>query len=275
MPCIDTGRISLFVEDAAITAKAGGGAPVLLLHELGGSSESWRAVIPLLAADRRVIAVDARCAGRSEKPPGPFALADVADDLDALLQALNITQPVDLIGAALGSLVGALLAIRHPMRVRRLMMCAVAPDMAGPTRAYVAERAEKVRGVGMRGVAEASLANSFPESRAAERAAYRGIYLGNDPAAYAELSLALGRLEMTPSDWGAIRAPTLVVSGAHDFLWPPEIGRQVAALVPSPRIYRTARAVSTRSIRAMPSPSACRRFPPARRSPRRRHLPSP
>ena len=66
MPSIDTGRISLFFEDAG-----SGGVPVLLLHELGGSSESWRAVTPLLAADRHVIAVDMRCAGRSEKPPGP------------------------------------------------------------------------------------------------------------------------------------------------------------------------------------------------------------
>jgi 3-oxoadipate enol-lactonase len=230
MPCIDTGRISLFFEEAG-----SGGVPALLLHELGGSSESWRAVIPLLAADRRVIAADLRCAGRSEKPPGPFALADAADDLDGLLRALGIAGPVDAIGAALGSLVGAVLAIRHPARVRRLMMCAVAPDMAGPTRAYVAERAAKVRVVGMRGVAEASLANSFPETHPVQRAAYRGIYLGNDPAAYAELSLALGRLEMTAGDWGAIRAPVLVASGAHDFLWPPAIGRQVAALIPGAR----------------------------------------
>jgi 3-oxoadipate enol-lactonase len=230
MPCIDTGRISLFVEDAG-----SGGVPVLLLHELGGSSESWREVMPLLATDRRVIAVDLRCSGRSEKPPGALTLADTADDLDPLLPALGLDQPVDVIGAALGSVVGALLAIRHPARVRRLMMCAVAPDMAGPTRTYVAERAEKVRVVGMRGVAEASLANSFPASHPAQRAAYRGIYLGNDPAAYAELSLALGRLEMTTSDWGAIRAPVLVASGAHDFIWPPRIGRQVAALVPGAR----------------------------------------
>ncbi len=229
MPCIDTGRISLFVEDTG-----GGGVPALLLHELGGSSESWRQVIPLLAADRRVIAVDLRCAGRSEKPPGPFTMADLADDLGMLLPALH-PGPVDVIGAALGSLAGALLAIRHPARVRRLMMCAVAPDMAGPTRRYLAERAAKVRVVGMRGVAEASLANSFPPSHAAERAAYRGIYLGNDPAAYAELSLALGQLEMTAADWGAIRAPVLVASGAHDFLWPPSIGQQVAALVPGAR----------------------------------------
>lgn len=229
MPYVDTGAVSLFFEDAG-----SGGTPILLLHELGGSSESWRAVMPLLAAGRRVIAADVRGAGRSEKPPTAFALGDAAGDLDALLRALDIAQ-VDVIGAALGSLVGALLAIRHPGCIRRLMMCAVAADMAGPTRAYVAERAEKVRRVGMRGVAEASLANSFPESRAAERAAYRAIYLGNDPAAYAELSLALARLEMTPRDWGAIRAPALVASGAHDFLWPPAIGREVAALIPGAR----------------------------------------
>ena len=229
MPYIEAGSVSLFFEDAG-----SGGTPVLLLHELGGSSESWRAAIPLLAAERRVIAADLRGAGRSEKPPGAFALAQAADDLDALLPALKIDR-VDVIGAALGSLVGALLAIRHPDRVGRLMMCAVAPDMAGPTRAYLVERAGKVRVTGMRGVADASLANSFPESRAAERAAYRGIYLGNDPAAYAELSLALARLEITPDDWGAIRAPTLVASGAHDFLWPPPTGRQVAALIPGAR----------------------------------------
>jgi 3-oxoadipate enol-lactonase len=84
----------------------------------------------------------------------------------------------------------------------------------------------------MRGVAEASLANSFPATHPAQRAAYRAIYLGNDPAAYAELSLALARLEITAADWASIRAPVLVASGVHDFLWPPAVGRQVVALIP-------------------------------------------
>jgi 3-oxoadipate enol-lactonase len=275
MPYLDTGRVSLFIEDAG-----SGGVPVLLLHELGGSSESWREVITDLATDRRVLAPDLRCAGRSEKPPGAFALADAADDLDALLSTLSPGSPVDVIGAALGSLVGALLAIRHPARVHRLVMCAVAPDMAGPTRTYVTERADKVRSVGMRGVAETSLANSFPATHPAERAAYRAIYLGNDPAAYAELSLALARLEMNAADWAAVQAPVLVMSGAHDFLWPPEIGRQVAALVPGARFEVMAdaghfphlqapqtlpgwRAVSSRSeaggrlTRFAPIPGAC------------------
>ena len=120
MPYIDTGRVSLFFEDAGHD-----GVPVLLLHELGGSSESWHGVIPSLAADRHVLAPDFRCAGRSEKPLGDFTVADLADDLEALLSALHLETAVDVIGAALGALVGALLAIRHPARVHRLMLCAV------------------------------------------------------------------------------------------------------------------------------------------------------
>src|SRR3954469_4318154 len=116
MPYVDIGQVSLFFEEAGT-----GATPVVLLHELGGSSESWREVIPLLAPDRRVIAVDFRCAGRSEKPIGSFGISDLADDVEALLQSVGIADAVDMTGAALGSLVGALLAIRHPQRVRRLM----------------------------------------------------------------------------------------------------------------------------------------------------------
>src|SRR4029077_16224965 len=65
MPYIDTDRVSLFYEDAG-----SGGVPALLLHELGGSSESWRGVIPLLAADRRGNGLDVRSAGRPRKTTG-------------------------------------------------------------------------------------------------------------------------------------------------------------------------------------------------------------
>jgi len=81
MPYVDTGLVSLFFEVAGTV-----GIPVLLLHELGGSSASWREVIPLFAPDRRVIAVDFRCAGWSEKPIGSFELSDIADDIAALLR---------------------------------------------------------------------------------------------------------------------------------------------------------------------------------------------
>ncbi len=229
MPYFDTGTVSLCYTDTG-----DGDVPVVLLHELGGSSESWWLVVPLLAATRRTIAVDLRGAGRSEKPPLPYETVDQADDVAALIVGLGLGA-VDVLGSALGSLVGALLARRHPALVRRLMMCAVADDMRGRTEAYLAQRAEQVRRVGMRGVMEASLRNAFPDAHAGARTSYQPIYLANDPAAYAEMSLALARLRLTDDDWQGIRAPVLVASGAHDFIWPPDLGQKVAARIPGAR----------------------------------------
>lgn len=223
MPYAEAGGISLHYQEAGQ-----GGVPALLLHELGGNSESWASALKLIGATRRAIAVDLRCSGRSEKPPGRFSIEDCARDLDAFLGALGLTQ-VDVIGAALGSLVGAVLAIQHPARVRRLMMCAVSDDLGGVTADYLIARSARVRVEGMRAVVESSLKNAFPDAFAAERASYRAIYLANQPDAYAELSLALTRLSV---DWGRIAAPTLVASGAHDFIWPPDHGRTVAAMIP-------------------------------------------
>ncbi len=226
MPYAEAGGISLHYQEAGQ-----GGVPALLLHELGGSGESWSAALPLFARTRRAFAVDLRSAGRSEKPPGAFTLMDCADDLAHFLDALDLAQ-VDVVGSALGSLVGAVLAGRHPSRVRRLMMCAVSDDLGGVTADYLTARANRVRTEGMRAVVDSSLKNAFPDAFAAQRLAYRAIYLANHPAAYAELSLALTRLRV---DWGAIVAPTLVASGAYDFIWPPEHGRHVATLVPGAR----------------------------------------
>lgn len=228
MPYAEAGGISLHYHDAGA-----GGVPALLLHELGGSAESWAAAQPLIAASRRALAVDLRCAGRSEKPPGAFSIEDCADDLARFLDALDLPR-VDVIGSALGSLVGAVLAIRHPARVRRLMMCAVSDDLGGVTADYLTARSARVRQEGMRAVVDSSLKNAFPDAFAAERAAYRPIYLSNQPDAYAELSLALTRLRVA---WGEIQAPTLVAPGAHDFIWPPEHGRKVADMIPGARYH--------------------------------------
>ncbi len=231
MPFVDTGAISLYYRE-----QGSGQPPVLLIHELGGSGESWSGVLPLLAVARRVIAPDLRHAGRSEKPPGAVELDDLADDLAALLDALRL-DTVDVVGSALGSLIAVVLALRHPVRVRRLVLCACAPEIGDAAREYLATRAQRVRREGMRAVADASLNNAFPDPHGAARRAYRPRYLANDPAGYAELSLALTRMQIAPADFARIAAPTLVVQGAHDFIWPPETGERVAALIPEARFH--------------------------------------
>jgi len=230
MPAIDLGRIALHYED---TGAPGTGTPVLLLHELGGSSASFAGVTAQLAG-RRVIAPDYRGAGRSEKPVAPFGIDDVADDIAALLDALGVAQ-VDVIGAALGCYIGTSLALRHAACVRRLVLCAVAPEIDARTADYLRQRAPRVREGGMRAAVDASLKNAFPEAHAAIRAEYRPRWLANDPAGFAALSLALADYVVNPGVWARIRQPTLVLSGAHDFLWPRELGHTLAGQIPGAR----------------------------------------
>jgi len=228
MPATDFGPISLFYEDIA----GAGEWPLLLIHELGGSSASWHAAIPHLAPHHRLIVPDLRGVGRSEKPPSQFDFSSLTDDLAALLAALGV-KTCDVLGAALGAFAGASLALRHPTLVRRLILCAVAETVSPVVADYLTSRAARVRTQGMRVAADESLKNAFPDPHGAVRAAYRPLWLANDPAAYAELSLALARVRMAPSDWQRITQPTLVLSGARDFVWPPAIGQAVAALIPN------------------------------------------
>lgn len=226
MPFVELRDITLYYKDAGT-----GDPPVLLLHELGGSGDSWGQIIPLITPHRRVIAPDMRCAGRSEKPVRGFEITDVGDDITALLDSLGIGS-IDVVGAALGAMVAAVMASQAPQRVRRMVLCAVTDVIDRRTRDYLNERAGHLRTAGMRGVVDASLANAFPQRHAAARARYRPIYLANDPAGYAALSKALAEMSTTPDLWRHVRCPTLVMSGRHDFIWPPELGRRVADQLP-------------------------------------------
>ena len=65
-------------------AVEGSGKPVVLIHEMGGTLESWGLLAPLLAAERRVVRYDTRGAGFSEKSRGALTIDTMTDDLIAL-----------------------------------------------------------------------------------------------------------------------------------------------------------------------------------------------
>src|SRR5438270_9991330 len=83
-------------------AMEGSGEPIVLIHEMGGTMESWGLVAPLLAPKRRVIRYDTRGAGFSEKIRGPMTIDVMTDDLMALLDGLGIKEKIALAGTAVG-----------------------------------------------------------------------------------------------------------------------------------------------------------------------------
>src|SRR5260370_36680604 len=91
-----------------------GAATVVLIHEMGGTLESWDGVVPILATRRQVLRYDTRGAGLSEKVRGTLTFDTMADDLVALLDALDIKQKGALAGGAVGGRIALATAVRLP-----------------------------------------------------------------------------------------------------------------------------------------------------------------
>src|SRR4051812_11425611 len=99
-----------------------GGGPewLVLLHEIGGTLESWRAVMPALTRRFRVLAYDQRGCGQSDRISGDFSLDIQIDDLRDLLVALGAPMPCHIAGVALGAAFAVRYAARYPQNVRSL-----------------------------------------------------------------------------------------------------------------------------------------------------------
>jgi len=104
----------------------GEGPIALMIHGLSGCWQNWLENIPYLARDHRVIAIDLPGFGESEMPAKSITISRYADTVDAFLVALDIDQPLRLVGNSMGGFIGAELAIRYPQRVERLVLAAAA-----------------------------------------------------------------------------------------------------------------------------------------------------
>ena len=112
-----------FVEAGGVrlhVAEAGRGEPLLLVHGWPQHWYEWRALVPALAAERRLVMPDLRGLGWSDVPAGPIDSDVFQRDLLALLDALGL-DTVDVVGHDWGAFASLLLSARHPGRVRRLV----------------------------------------------------------------------------------------------------------------------------------------------------------
>lgn len=98
----------------------------MLVHGLATTRRIWGRVVPLLQAERRVVAIDVPGFGASP-PAGPgFELDEVAAAIDAGLERAGVPRPFDLVGHSMGGAVGLALATRRPESVRALVLAAPA-----------------------------------------------------------------------------------------------------------------------------------------------------
>jgi len=107
----------------------GTGRPMILLHGGLASSEMFGPILPALAEHHEVIAVDLQGHGRTADIDRPLDLAILADDIAALIDHLGLDRP-DVVGYSFGGGVAFHTAVKHPAKVRKLVMAAanIRPD---------------------------------------------------------------------------------------------------------------------------------------------------
>jgi len=102
-----------------------GREPVLMIQGLGADKTGWVLQRFAMAPHFRTIALDNRGAGRSDKPFGLYHLDEMADDAVAVLDAAGVER-AHVVGASMGGAIAQVLAVRHPERVRSLVLACTA-----------------------------------------------------------------------------------------------------------------------------------------------------
>jgi 3-oxoadipate enol-lactonase len=210
----------------------------VLVHGLGGTAAAiWKRQIPELAREFRVIAYDLRGSGRSEVTPGPYTIELLADDLHALVDALELGQ-VALMAHSMGGSIALAYAARHVHDVRALVGIGAPAEFPEQARAGLAARADTVEAEGMAAVAETVAANgvspTFREQHPEEFRELVAMLAANDPRGYAAQCRALVGLDLA-ARLGQISAPVLLVSGDRDGVSPPAATERNAAALPDGR----------------------------------------
>jgi len=209
-----------------------GSTTLVLVHEMGGTLDSWDLVLPALNNARRVLRYDTRGAGLSEKIHGRVTFDDMADDLATLLDAIGIAGKVALAGTAVGGAIAIHFAVRHAARTAALIVTSPATGVAADRRQATLDRATAAETQGMRRIA--SISNSYPPEvrhNAEDFRRFQARWLANDPHSFAAINRMLADSTVTEG-LPRITCPTLVIGCRHDKLRPPAVVKLLAEQIP-------------------------------------------
>ena len=211
-----------------------GKTTLVLVHEMGGTLDSWDQVLPALNHVRQVLRYDTRGAGLSEKIHGRVTFDDMADDIAALLDAIGVTGKVALAGTAVGGAIAIHFAVRHAARTGALVVTSPATGVTIDRRQATLDRAAAAERDGMRALVEQGTANSYPPEvrhNAEDFRRFRARWLANDPQSFAAINRMLADSKVT-EELPRIACPTLVIGCTHDRLRPPSAIEPMARQIP-------------------------------------------
>lgn len=232
MPTVDAAGTELYYE------RSGAGEPLLLIQGMSATHLAWGRPFMAALEDRfECIAFDNRGMGRSGRAEIPFAIADMAGDTAALLDALGL-ESTHVLGISMGGMIAQELALALPERVRTLTLgCTYCGGPEGtlmdPTDAQRLSAAIAGRDpeVVLRLMWELNLSPSFraDESRFEEFRRMAHELPAPGPVVMAQMRAVVAH--DTCERLGSLEPPTLVVHGTADRIIGVDNGRQIARLI--------------------------------------------
>lgn len=217
----------------------GEGPPLVLVMGIGYDATLWTlAQVPALSQMFQLIIFDNRDAGRSSNATGPYAIADMADDVAGLMDALGIKR-AHMLGLSMGGMIALEFALRHPGRLHRLVLsgCGAAPARVAfdPIRTWNWVKATDKTGE-VFACQQFTWLFSHAFLRNKEAVQQTTTLLASNPRpvgpeAYNRQAQAYLQYDALDRLAG-VTSPTLVLVGEQDLLTPPWICREVANRIP-------------------------------------------
>ncbi len=221
--------------DLQVEQQGAGGPALVFLHYWGGSSRTWQHVVDALSPDYRTVAIDQRGWGKSAAPEAGYALSDLADDVLAVVDALELESYI-LVGHSMGGKAAQLAASRRPRGLAGLVLVAPAPPTPlalpldarqGMVHAY--DSRESIVATVQQVLAPGGLSDGDIDTVIADSLA------GASPAK-AAWPLATSQEDIT-AVVPKIDVPVIVISGEHDQVDPPEVlRRELLPRIPQARL---------------------------------------
>ncbi len=210
--------------------------PLLMIQGLATDMTGWALQRLAFAHHFRLIALDNRGVGRSDKPFGRYTLEQMADDTIAVLDHAGIDS-AHVMGASMGGAIAQLVAIRHPARVRSLVLACTACRNQPWRRELLSDWASIANQRGMGEMAKRAVHWVVAPRSVRRLWPALGWFgpLAMNPPAHAFSSQVRAILEAPEDEVDRLRSihvPTLVVVGSQDILTPRGDSEELAERIP-------------------------------------------